>query len=767
MSSINDALRDLQRQFAATLLDRMARLLGQYRKISLSDWQPAEVEALHHQIHSLTGSAGTFGMPSLSDAARGVEIRIKTIVDAATPPDGNTWAAVGAELVRIEQLAQSRLDAGVPSLTPPQTGSRLDDRVPRVYLVEDDSDQAEHLFRALSEDGYQVQVFSGPDEFRAACAGAQHPDAIVLDVTFPEGDSAGIELLAELKAGQEHCPPVVITSVRDDLDTRLAAYRAGASRYLLKPVIPRALIDLLDALTYRIPQEPFRVLLVDDDPLLLEAQATVLRTAGMTVQALTQPRDTLDALNTFRPDVLVLDVYMPGIRGPELAAIVRERDDYLSLPILFLSAEIDMSQQLLALNLGGDDFLVKPVPAQHLVSAVTARAQRSRQNAAIQRRLQTTLYEREREHLALNQHALVSIADSAGNIINANDLFCEVSGYSRDELLDRNHRILKSGQHPDGVYQELWATIASGHIWSGELCNRRKDGGFYWVKTTIIPFLDDSGRPYQYVSIRTDITRIKKRETVQKLVREAAGTLLSAGVDEMEDAIEHCLQQVGEHLGADRAYLFLLNDDGVHISNSHEWCAPGIAPQKDALQNLPLQAIAWWWAQMVQGKIVNISDVAALPPEAAVEQTLFERLGLRSLCGFPLQHEDNPLGFIGFDQVTKSRDWEQDTLDLISLMADQIGSAVVRAVGERALRKQQHFTQNILDSVDANIAVLDTQGVIIAVNRTGGAMQRKMQPRDTGRHLTPISVPTIWKYADRPATPEQKKYITSLTALKR
>jgi hypothetical protein len=368
-----------------------------------------------------------------------------------------------------------------------------------------------------------VQVFTNPADFRSSCATEdnERPAAVLMDMVFPEGDNAGAVMLAELRAQHTRCPPVIFISVRDDLPSRLAAFRAGASRYLVKPLQTEHLIDLLDSLTDRQPVQPYRVLMVDDDPLLLEMQAEVLRAAGMEVVTLTQPLLVIDLLNEFTPDVAVLDVYMPDASGPEIAAILRERDEQLHLPILFLSAETDMTQQLLALNLGGDDFLVKPVRHDHLVEAVTARARRARQNSALQRRLETTLYEREREHLALNHHAIVSIADRAGNITYINEKFCEISGYSQDELMGHNHRQLKSGVHPPEFYRELWRTIAGGNVWQGEVCNRRKDGSLYWVESTITPFLGSDGKPYQYVSIRTDISALKENELRLRLQASA------------------------------------------------------------------------------------------------------------------------------------------------------------------------------------------------------------------------------------------------------
>lgn len=511
-SPISDALPELRRQFAEQLSTRLGAIRSQFQHLDPSAWRPAEAEALHRLVHGLAGSAGTFGMQSVSDAARALEIRLAALLKAGTAPNATEWPAIGADLDRLEKLSRIRLESDAPSLKPPPPPPRID-RSPLIHLVEDDATQAEHLSQALREDGYRVRIFTAPAEFRAACAtDAERPAAVVMDMIFPEGDAAGAALIAELGLGKHAGIPVAVASVRDDLAGRLAAFRAGACRYLVKPVEAGRLIDLLDALTGRQPPQPYRVLLVDDDPLLLDAHAAVLRAAGMEVHTLSQPLRLMEALNGFAPDVVVLDVYMPEASGPELAAVLRERDANLHLPILFLSAETDMTRQLLALNLGGDDFLVKPVQPDHLVAAVAARARRARQNSALRQRLETTLYEREREHLALNQHAIVSIADRAGNITYINDKFCEISGYARGELLGQNHRILKSGQHPPEFYQNLWSTIAGGRVWRGEICNRRKDGGLYWVESTITPFLDGEGKPYQYVSIRTDISHVKAAE---------------------------------------------------------------------------------------------------------------------------------------------------------------------------------------------------------------------------------------------------------------
>jgi len=524
-SDVEKKLAALHMAFKQQLPDKIAEIEKLWESLQTSDGRYEELVTLHRITHSLAGSGGTFGAVVVSTVAKQLEQVFKPLLNEAaelTIFSNEIKLSVDELLVRLKdadsawQPVDSSYISPVEEIKIDQGGSRV------VYLVEDDELLAKDLVAKLEYVDYNVKHFAEISDFEIAFK-KEIPSAIIMDVVFKDGDVAGAEVIAKIKEHYKLCPPVIFISIRDDIEARLAAARAGARRYFSKPLDVKRLIPTLNGLTARTEISPFRILLIDDDETLLEYYATVLSEAGMMVEALSKPLQVLETLSEFKPDVIISDVYMPECSGPELAQVIRQDDSWAMTPIMFLSTEADINRQLNAMDLGGDDFLVKPVKSGHLISAVTARARRARWTNRINNDLDNALRENAYQLAAMNQHDIVSTTDIAGRITQVNDKFCEISGYSRDELLGHNHRIIKSDHHPASFYANMWSMISKGKVWHGVVCNQNKNGGKYWVESTIVPFLDENGKPYKYVSARTDVTSTRLNEERLAFAIDGAG----------------------------------------------------------------------------------------------------------------------------------------------------------------------------------------------------------------------------------------------------
>ncbi|HEX9372856.1 MAG TPA: diguanylate cyclase, partial [Roseiflexaceae bacterium] len=276
-----------------------------------------------------------------------------------------------------ERPVSAESAAARPSPVAPTSASAGEREDRLICIAEVDPGTAHDLVVQLGHFGYAVHTQATLDDRCGAVAGPVPAAIIVGAAALNLNTPSAAALVATRRAGVK-APATVVVSERGDLETRLSAVRAGADAFFTIPVNTIALIDKLDTLTSHQAPEPNRILVVDDEPDLAEYHAATLRQAGMMTFVVNDPLDVMRPLGEFRPDMILMDMYMPGCDGMDLAAVIRQQEDYIGIPIVFLSAETNRDMQLEAMRLGGDDFMTKPIKPDHLISAVNSRVQRTR-----------------------------------------------------------------------------------------------------------------------------------------------------------------------------------------------------------------------------------------------------------------------------------------------------------------------------------------------------------------------------------------------------
>jgi diguanylate cyclase (GGDEF)-like protein len=368
--------------FAERLPERLREVEEGWRQVRETAWSEEAVKTLHRLAHSLAGAGATFGFLTVTEAARDLEKPLKAIVQSAAPrPDDSVVEGLLDGLRRAARPANA-----APPAVPEQPAASVGPRVEAapgaepeqlvVLLLESDPELGAQLARQLGRFGYRVRLLGEMGEIEDQME-HEAPRAILLDLDAPTPPPDRAQRIASLRR-RNPAVKIAFLSSRTDLEARLEAVRAGGEAFFTKPVDVGTLVERLDLLTGHGPGEPYRILILDDDPDLASYYAEVLTAAGMQAMASGNPLEIMDSIAAFQPDLILLDVYMPACAGSEIAAVLRQREGTLSTPVVFLSTENGIDEQLAALTLGGDEFLTKPIAPRHLVAAVAARSRHSR-----------------------------------------------------------------------------------------------------------------------------------------------------------------------------------------------------------------------------------------------------------------------------------------------------------------------------------------------------------------------------------------------------
>ncbi|MES2672860.1 MAG: diguanylate cyclase [Pseudomonadota bacterium] len=387
-NSFEQKLATLKAEYRLQLPKKIADISEDWNKL-IEQWSTETFTILYRNVHSLIGTSGTFGFTELSKAARDLEIAIKPLLETMveTLTDDKELVSVinsniyqlGILLETIQRDHTHSSDANDTAKLRAQLSIYNDTEITTnnilIYYLDDELTLPNLLVDQLANYGFKVVHFLTMQDFLSALK-KEKPSLVLLDLILPDVNEAYLFMQAKImsNAGVK----VIFLSGKDDIQSRLAGVRAGAQAYLSKTTDVPTLVELIRrTLRLRITK-PARVLIVDDQDSVAQFYSNILIEAGINTTVTTNPFNVLTLMQDCLPDLLLLDFNMPDISGDELGAVIRQHEQYQSIPMLFLSAEVNAERKTSLLEIGSDDLLLKGMPPEELVRQVKSRITRAK-----------------------------------------------------------------------------------------------------------------------------------------------------------------------------------------------------------------------------------------------------------------------------------------------------------------------------------------------------------------------------------------------------
>jgi diguanylate cyclase (GGDEF)-like protein len=391
--------RELQEKLAVLSGDFKRQLPERFRELDSAllslrgDVQHERLRDFRLLVHKLAGSGATFGLEALSMEAKELEVFLESLIDSDTLPDEKALGCIGDTLVSLRALCGgcdgAEEVAGLEELGELEELEQQEVLVNEtelgrsgrersiIHLVDPRGIIASDVAGQLSIYGYEVEEL---DDIQAVKVSLECGSRRLLIVSTESliHDAALSAKLTLMKSRYSSLLGIIFVSARDDFEIRLLAVRAGGDAFFLLPLDIGRLVDRIDALNARFEVAPYHVLIVDDDRDQVAYYAFLFQQAGMVTSVASDPMKVLSILVESKPELILMDLYMPGCGGIELAALLRQHEAFIGIPILFLSFEGNRDRQMEALFRGGDEFLQKPIKPEQLIQLVRTRAERNR-----------------------------------------------------------------------------------------------------------------------------------------------------------------------------------------------------------------------------------------------------------------------------------------------------------------------------------------------------------------------------------------------------
>ncbi|MBD2308118.1 response regulator [Chroococcidiopsis sp. FACHB-1243] len=335
---------------------------------------------LQHQAakeaHTLIGSLGSFGLIAASQLCRQIERELsdETQLTQERIEHLSTLVATLRQNLNAVEEVKSQKSEVKTQFSPPTTNYQLP--ITKLLVVDSDPAIAQAVTTEATTAGMEVVVARDLSQARSAIA-CTKPDAVLLDLYFCQNRVHGLQFLSTLANAQPPIPTIVLTAPQSFAD-RVEAARLGARSFLQKPVPPAQAIAAIAQVLQASTTPEAKLMLVDDDPQLLERLQVLLEPWGFRLTLLADPQQFWQSLANFRPDLLILDIEMPQLSGIDLCQVVRNDPQWSELPIIFLSARTDAETIHRVFTIGADDYVNKPVIGPELVARVLNRLERSK-----------------------------------------------------------------------------------------------------------------------------------------------------------------------------------------------------------------------------------------------------------------------------------------------------------------------------------------------------------------------------------------------------
>ncbi len=377
--TLGKKIEEIRNHFIESLPSKLKIINRLTKQLLDESWNQETAQTLMSEIHNIRGFSATHSFMTLNDIASKTEDIIIELRDTNQEPSAkdnkilkNLIANLGysiketCNMTRVHKENKKRID------------NTSNIKSPLILIVDDDETFCNTLSLQLEHLGYRTRSINDLSELVHSIH-TYSPQVIFMDIIFNGQANAGTNMIKELRDEEELSIPVVFMSARDDLNSRLAAVRSDGAAFLSKTFSLGELKNLIDFIIPIQRNGSYKVLIIDDDKISSSFCGAILEHSGINVSYLCTYENMFDAIASFDPDVILLDMYMPQVDGFEIASIVRQHQNFSAIPIVIMSSETDINKQFRMRSVGADDFILKPFKPHHLIDTVMNRIQRSRQ----------------------------------------------------------------------------------------------------------------------------------------------------------------------------------------------------------------------------------------------------------------------------------------------------------------------------------------------------------------------------------------------------